>query len=131
MLEKTLEIPLDYKKIQLIYPKGDQSWIFIERTDAEGETSILWPPDVNWHIWKDPDAGKDWRQEEKGITEDEMVGLHQWHDGDEFEQALGVGDAYGSLEYCNPWGLKESDMTEWLNWTELKTENYSMGWKPD
>ena len=86
VLEKTLESPLSYKEIQLVHPKGNQFWIFIERTDAEAETLILWPPDAkNWLIWKDPDAGKDWRWEEKGTTEDEMVGWHHWLNGHEFE----------------------------------------------
>ena len=79
----------------------------------------IWMP-KNWFIRKDPDAGKDWRQEEKGMTEDEMVGEHHWLNELEFEQALGVGDGQGSLACCSPWGCKESDMTEWLNWTELK-----------
>ena len=97
--------------------------MFIGRTDVEAETPILWSPDVkNWLIWKDPDAGKDWRQEEKGITEDEMVGWHHWLDGHEFGQTPGVGDGQGSLACCNPWGRKESDTTEWLNWTELKVD---------
>jgi len=99
------------------YPKGNQSWIFIGRTDAEAETLILWPPDVkNWLIGKDGDAGKDWRREEKGITEDEMVGWHHWLNGHEFEWASGVGDGQGSLACCSPWGCKESNTTEWLNW---------------
>ena len=86
VLEKTVESPLDYKEIQPVYPKGNKSWLFIERTDAEAETPILWPPDVkNWLIWKDPDAGQDWRQEEKGMTEDEMVGWHHQLNGHEFE----------------------------------------------
>ena len=89
-------------------------------TDAEAETPIFWPPDVkNWLIGKDPDAGKDWGQEEKGTTEDEMVGWHHRPDGHEFEQALGVGDGQGSLACYSPWGCKESDMTEWLNWTDI------------
>ena len=97
-------------------PKGNQSWIFIGRTDAEAETLILWPPDVkNWLIWKDPDAGKNWRQEEKGMTEDEMVGLHHWLDGHEYEQGLAVGDEQGSLAYYSPCGRRESDTAEWLN----------------
>ena len=117
MLEKTLESPLDCKEIQPAHPKGNQSWIFIGRTDAEAEALILWPPDAkNWLIWKDPDAGKDWRQKEKGMTEDEMVGWHHQLDGHEFEQALGVGDGQGSLVCCRPWGRKQSDTTEWLNW---------------
>ena len=117
VLEKTLESPLDNKEIQPVYPKGNQSWIFIGRTDVEAETPILWPPDAkNRLIWKDPDAGKDWRLEEKGTTEDEMVGWHHQLNGHKFEQPLGVGDGQGSLECCSPWGHKESDMTEWLNW---------------
>ena len=112
VLEKTLESPLDCKEIQPVYPKGNQSWIFIGRTDAEAETSILWPPDVkNWLIGKDPDAGKDWRQEERGKTEDEMVGWHHQLDGHEFEQAPRVGDGQVSLVFCSPWGHKESNMT--------------------
>ena len=100
-------------------PKGNQSWIFIGRTDAEAETPILWPHDVkNWLIWKDPDAGKDWRPEEKGTTADEMVGWHHRLDGREFEQAPGVGDEQGSLVCCSPWGHKESDTTKWLTWIE-------------
>ena len=86
VLEKTLESPLDWKETQPVHPKGNQSWIFIGRTDAEAETPIIWPPYVkNWLIWKDPDAGKDWRQEEKGMTEDGMIGCHHWLDGHEFE----------------------------------------------
>ena len=116
VLEKTLESPLDCKEIQPVHPKGNQSWISIGRTDAEAEAPKLWPPDANkWLIRKDPDARKDWRREE-GTREDEMVGWHHWLDGHEFEQALGVGDGQGSLECCSPWGRKESDTTEWLNW---------------
>ena len=93
IVEKTLERPLDWKEIQPVDPEGNQSWIFIGRADVEAETPILWPPDVkSWLIWKDPDGGKDWRQEEKGMTEDEMVGWHHRLDGHEFEQASGVGD---------------------------------------
>ena len=118
MLEKTLESPLDCKEIQPAHPKGDQSWVFTERTDVEAETPILWPPDVkNWLIWKNPGVGKNWRQE-KGTTEDEMVGWHHWLNGHEFEQAPGVGEGQGSLACCSPWGHKELDMTEWLNWTD-------------
>ena len=114
VLEKTPESPLE---IQPVHPKGNQSWIFIGRTDAEAEAPIPWPNDVkNWLIRKDPDAGKDWRQEEKGTTEDEMVGWHHWLNGDEFEQALGVGDGHGSLAWCSPWGCKGSDITEQLRW---------------
>ena len=121
VLEKTLESPLDCKEIQPVNPKGNQIWIFIGRTDAEAEVLILWPPELkNWLIWKDPDAGKDWGQGEKGTTEDEMVGWHHWLDGHEFEQALEIGDGQGSLACCSPWGCKVLDTTKWLNWTELK-----------
>ena len=120
VLEKTLESPLDSKKIQPVHPKGDQSWVFIERTDAEAETPILWPPDVkSWLIWKDPDAGKDWGQEEQGMTEDEMAGWHHQLDGCESEWTLGVGDGQGGLACCGSRGRKELDTTERLNWTEL------------
>ena len=113
---ETLEGPLDCKEIQPVHPKGNQSWTFIGRTDAEAETPILWLPDVKSQLlWKDPDAGKDWRWEEKGTTEDEMVGWYHWLNGHEFDQALGVGDGQGSLACCSPWGHKESDMTERLN----------------
>ena len=116
VLEKTLERPLDCKEIKLVNPKGNQPWIFIGKTDAKAETPILWPPDAkNWLIGKDPDAGKDWRQEKKGKTEDEMAGWHHQLDGHEFEQALGVGDGQGSLVCCSPQGCKESDMTQWVN----------------
>ena len=119
-LEKTVESPLDCKEMKPVNPQGNQSWTFIGRTDAEAETSILWPPDgKNWLIGKDPDAGKDWRREEKGTTEDEMVGWHHRLDGHEFEQAPGVGDGQGSLVCFSPWGCKESDTTEWLKWAEL------------
>ena len=117
--EKTLKNLLDSKAIQLVNPKGNHSWIFIGRTDAEAEAPVLWPPDVkNWLIGKDPDAGKDWRQEEKGMTEDEMVEWHHWLDRHEFEQAPGVANRQGSLVCCSPWGHEESDTTEQLNWTE-------------
>ena len=120
VLEKILESPLDCKEIQPVHPKGSQSWIFIGRTDAEAETPIFWPPDEkNWLLGKDPDAGKNWRQGEKGTTEDEVVGWHHWLDEHEFEQAQGVGDGQGSLGCCSPWGHKEVDTTERLNWTEL------------
>ena len=120
MLEKTLESPLDNKEIQPVNPKGNQSWIFFGRTDAEAETPILWPPDAkNRLLGKDPDAGKDWRREEKGTTEDEMVEWHHWLGGHEFEQALEIGDGQGSLACCSPQGHKELDTTEQLNWTEL------------
>ena len=117
MLEKVLESPLDCKEINPVNRKGSQSWIVIERTDAEAETLILWPPDgKNWLMGKDPDAGNDWRQEEKRTTEDEMVGWHHRLDGHECEQALGVGDGQGGLVCCSPWDDKESNMTEQLNW---------------
>ena len=121
VLEKTLESPLDCKEIHPVHP---QSWAINGRTDAEAKTPILWPPDVkNWLIWKDPYAGKDWRREEKGTTEDEIVGWHHWLDGHEFEQATGAGEGQRSLVCCNPWGQKNwtwlSDWTE-LNWTDLQ-----------
>ena len=118
---RLLKSPLDCKEIQPVNPQGNQSWIFIERTDAEAETPILWPPDAkNWLIWKDPDAGKDWRKEEKGMTEDEVLGWHHWLNGHEFEQAPGVGDGQGGLACCSPWDRKELDTTERMNWTELR-----------
>ena len=119
VLEKTLESPLDCKEIQPVHPKGDQSWVFIGRTDIEAETPILWAPDVkSWLIWKDPDAGKDWGQEKKGTTEDEMVGWHHRLNGHGFGWTLGVSDGQGDLVCYGSWGRKESDMTEWLNWTD-------------
>ena len=121
VLEKTLESSLDCKKIKPVNLKGNQSWIFIGRTDAEVETPILLPLDLKkWLIGEDPD-GKDWWQEDKGTTEDVMVGWHHRLDGHEFEQALGVGDGQGGLACCSPWGHKELDMTEPLNWTQLRT----------
>ena len=120
VLEKTFESSLYYKEIKPVSAKGNQSWIFIRRTDAEAETPKLWPPDAkSWLIGKDHDAGKDWRQEEKGMTEDEMVGWHHQLHGHEFEQAPGVGDGQGSLAYCSPWGHKDMDTNEWLNWTSF------------
>ena len=117
---RTLESPLDFKEIQPVHSKGDQSWVFFGRTDAEAETPILWPPHAkSWLIGKDSDAGRDWGQEEKGTTEDEMAGWHHWLNGHESEWTPGVGDGQGGLACCNSWGLKESDMTEQLNWTEL------------
>ena len=117
VLEETLESPLDCKEIQWVHPKGNQSWIFIGRTDAEAP--ILWPPDAkSWLTAKDPNAVKDWRQEEKTTSEDEMVGWHHWLNGHEFEQALGVGDGQGSLACCSPWSRRESETTERLNWKE-------------
>ena len=117
VLEKTLESPLDCKEIQPVHSKGDQPWVFFGRTDVETETSVLWPPDAkSWLIWKDPDAGKDWSWEEKVTTEDEMVGWHHWLNGHEFGWTPGVGDGQRGLACWSPWGHKESDMTEWLNW---------------
>ena len=119
VLEKTLESPLDCKEIQPVHPKGDQSLVFIGRTDAKAETPILWPPDVkSWLIGKDPDAGKDWRWEEKGTTENEMVGWHHRLNGHGFGWTPGVGDAQGGLACYGSWGHKELDMTEQLNWTD-------------
>ena len=116
MLEKTLKSPPDCKEIKPANPKGNQPWIFIGRTDAETEAPILWPPDVkSWLIGKNPDAGKDWRREEKGTTEDEMVGWHHQLNGHEFEQTPGDGERQGSLVCCSPWDPKELDMTERLN----------------
>ena len=117
VLEKTLESPLDCKEIQPVNLKGNQSWIYIGRTDATAETTIFGLSVKNWLIGKDPDAGKDWRQEKKGTTEDEMVGWHHLLLGHEFKQALGVGDRLRSLVCYSPWGRKELDMTKQLNWT--------------
>ena len=120
VLEKTLESPLDCKEIKPVNPKGNQSWNFIGRTDAEAEAPILWLRDVKkWLTGKDPEAGKDWKQEEKGTTDNEMVGWHCWLNGHEFEQVLGVGDGQGGLVCYNPWGCKESDTTEQLDWLNL------------
>ena len=115
VLENILDSPFDCKEIKPVHPKGNQSWIFIGRTDAEAETPVLWPSDVkNWLTGKDPDAGKDWRREKKGTTEDEMVGWHHQRDGHEFEQAAeGAGDGQGSLLSCSPWGR-----TQFSDWTE-------------
>ena len=130
VLENTLESSLDYKEITPVNPKGNQSWIFIGRTDVEAETPILWSPDAKyWLIGKDPDAGKDWRREEKGSTEDEIVGWHHRLNGHEFEQALRVGDGQGSLACCSPWGCKELDMTEQLNWTETLVIFQEQQWR--
>ena len=122
VLEKTLESPLDCKEIQPVHPKGDQCWVFIGRTDVEAETPILCPPDVkSWLIWKDPDADKDWGQEEKGTTEDEVVGWQHWLNGNGFGWTPGVGDGLGGLACCGSRGRRESDTTEQLKWTELNT----------
>ena len=118
VLQKTLENPLDCKEMKPVNPKGNLSWILIGRTDAEALR--LWPPNAkNWVTGKDPVAGKDWRREEKGTPEDEMFGWHHWLDGQELDQAPGVGNGQWSLVCCSPWGGKESDMTKQLNWTEL------------
>ena len=107
---------LNCKEIKPVNPKGNQPWIFTGRTDAEAEAPILWPPDVkNWFIWKDPDAGKDWRREKKGMTEDEMVGWHHRLNGHECEQTPADGEGQGCLAFCSPWGCKELDLTEGLN----------------
>ena len=119
-LEKTLESPLDCKEIQPVHSEGDQPWVFFGRNDAKAETPVLWPPYVkSWLIGKDSDAGRDWGQEEKGTTEDEMAGWHHWLDGRESEWTLGIGDGQGGLACCDSWGHKESDTTEQLNWMEL------------
>ena len=132
VLEKTLESPLDYKEIQPVHPKGDQSWVFFRRNDAKAETPLLWPPHVkSWLIRKDPDAGRDWGQEEKGTTEDEMAEWHHWLDRHEFEWTLGVGDGQGGLACCDSWVTKsqtrQSDWTE-LNW---KTLRRSISWNKE
>ena len=117
VLEKDLESPLDCKEIQPVHPKGGQSWVFIGKTDVEAETPIIWPHDVkSLLIWKDPDAGKDWGQEEKGTTEDETAGWHHQLNGNGFGWIPGVGDGQGGLACCGSQGHKESDMTERLNW---------------
>ena len=116
MLEKTLKSPLDRKEIKSVNSKGNQPWIFVERTDAEAEAPILWPPDMKrWLIGKDPDAGKDWGQEENGVTEDEMVGWNHRLNRHEFEQTLGDNEGQGSLVCCSLWGWKESGTTQRLN----------------
>ena len=125
VLEKTLESLLDCKEIQPVHPKGDQSWVFIGGTDVEAETPVLWPPHVkSWLIGKDSDAGRDWGQEEKGMTEDEMAGWHHQLDGHEFGWTQGVGDGQGGLVCCNSWDGRDSDMTERLNWTELSQKRF-------
>ena len=123
VLEKTLESPLDFKEIKPVSLKGNQC-IVIGRNDAEAEIPILRPPDSkNWLIGKDPDAGKDWRQEEMGMTEDEMVGWHHWLNRQEFEQALGVGGGQGNLACCSSWGHRDrNNRVIELNWTELRYE---------
>jgi len=125
VLEKTLESPLDCQEIQPVHSEGDQPWDFFGRNDAKAETPVLWPPHVkSWLIGKNSDAGRDWGQEEKGKTEDEMAGWHHWLDGHEFEWTLGVGDGQRGLACCSSWSLNESDTTEYLNWTELNSFPY-------
>ena len=125
VLEKTIENPLGCKEIQPVHPKGDQSWVFFGRTDAEARTLILWPPHAkSWLIGKDPDAGRDWGQEAKGMTEDEMAGWHHWLNGYEFGWTPGVGDGQGGLACYDSCGHKESDTTEQLNWTDIHVNIY-------
>ena len=132
VLEKTLESPLHCEEIKPVNPKWNQPWIFIGRTDAEAEVPILWSPDAkNWLTGKDPDAGKDWGQEEKGTIEEEMVGWHHWLDGHEFEQALGIGDGQETLACWSPWGRKESDMTEELTWQQVSYSYFNIQWKKE
>ena len=120
VLEKTLESPLDCKEIQPVHPEGDQPWDFFGRNDGKAETPVLWPPHAkSWLIRKDSDAGRDWGQEEKGTTEDEMAGWHHWLDGHESELIPGVGDGQGGLACCDSWGRKELDTTEWLIWSDF------------
>ena len=129
VLEKTLESPLDCKEIQPVHSKGDQSWVSFGRSDAKAETPVLWPPQVtSWLIGKDSDAGRDWGQEEKGTTENEIAGWHHRLNGREFGWTPGVGDGQGGLACCDSWGCKESDTTEWLNWTELRA--WQKYWPP-
>ena len=124
VLEKTLESPMDCKEIQPVHYKGYQSCVFFGKNDAKAETSVVWPPHAkSWLIGKDSDAGRDWGHEEEGTTEDEMAGWHHRLNGHEFEWTPGVDDGQGGLAHCNSWGRKESDMTERLNWTELKSMN--------
>ena len=121
MLKKTLDSPL-FCKIKPVNLKGNQHWIFIGMTDTEAEAPIFWPTDVKSQLFrKNPDAGKDWRQEGKGTTGDKIVGWHHLLNGRESEQASWDGEGQGSLACCSPWGHKESDMTERLNWTDLTT----------
>ena len=125
MLEKTLESPLDCKEIQPVHSEGDQPWDFSGGNDAEAETPVLWPPHAkSWLIRKDSDAGRDWGQEETGMTEDEMARRHHGLDGHESEWTPGDGDGQGGLACSDSWGRKESDTTEQLNWTELKVVNW-------
>ena len=121
MLEKTLESPLDCKESQPVHTEGDQSWDFFGRNDAKAEPPVLWPPHAkSWLIGKDSDAGRDWGQKEKGMTEDEIAAWHHWLDEHESEWTPGVGDGQGGLACCDSWGRKESDTTERLIWSDLK-----------
>ena len=127
VLEKTLESPLDCKEIQPVHSKWDQSWVFFGRIDVEAETPILWPPHAkSWLIGKDSDAGRDWGQEEKGMTEDEMAGWHHRLNGCEFEWTLGVGVGQGGLACCDSWCREESGRTEWLKWSKLKVWTHNV-----
>ena len=124
VLEKTLESPLDCKEIQPVHSEGDQIWLFFGRNDAKAETLVLWPPHAKtWLIGEDSDAGKDWGQEEKGTTEDEMAGWHHRLNGHEFEWTPGDGDGLGGLACWDSWGRKESDTTERLNCTDYQSVN--------
>ena len=128
---ETLESPLDCKEIQPVHSEEDQPWDFLCRNDAKAEVLVLWPPHAkSWLIGKDSNAGRDWGQEEKGTTKDEIAGWHHWLDGRESEWTPGVGDGQGGLVCCNSWGRKDSDMTEWLNWTELNSRSQSHAVKP-
>ena len=125
VLEKTLESPLDCKEIQPVHSERDQSWVFIGRNAAKAETPILWPPNAkSWLIRKDSDAGRDWGQEEKGTTEDEMAGWHHWLDGRESQWTPGVGDGQGGLACCDSWGRQDSDTIEQLIWSDLITSAF-------
>ena len=128
VLEETLESPLDCKEIQPVHSEGDQPWDFFGRTDAKAEPPGLRPTHAtSWLIGKDSDAGRDWGQKEKGTTEDGMAGWHHWLDGHESEWTLGVGDGQGGLACCDSRGCKESDVTEWLNWTESQVIQHEIG----
>ena len=130
VLEKTLENPVDCKEIQPVHPKGDQSWVIFGRTDAKAETPVLWPSHVkSWLIGKDSDARRDWGQEEKGTTEDELAGWHHPLDRHEFEWTLVAGVGQGGLACCNSWGRKEWVMTEWLNWITNKSRVFPNIWE--
>ena len=127
VLGKTLESPLDCKEIQPVHSEGDQPWVFFGRNNAKAETPVFWPPHAkSWLIGKDSDAGRDWGQEKRGTTEDEMAGWHHWLDECESGWTPGVGDGQGGLACCNSWGRKESDTTELLNWTELIVEETAL-----